>query len=598
MRSKNKELKVRSPIGIHGPRSCAGKISTRIAFGLLVISVFVFSTVSVLADQDVLKVMYDELQRSFEGYQDQPEPPYFLGYEITEDVAATVVGSFGVVNERNRTVSRFLDVDLRVGSFNLDNTHPLRSGQGTPVLEAVSSPQSIAVDSVDALRETLWYHTDKAYRRALTRFTRVKSAVQTAVNSGVFPGDFSRAPVARYEEDTINLVADLEEWSSKIRLYTEPFTEFEFIETNGAIATGDIETRWIVNSEGTRVKVSKPFYRLRIEATTKADDGMVLSQSRTFDATSPERLFDDEKILNAVRTMIDQLAALQSAPLIDPYTGPAMLSARAAAVFFHEVLGHRLVGHRQRTVDDNLSLREYVDKRILPTTFSVYFDPAIEAYRGVELLGSYKYDNQGVRGRRVNVIRNGVLRGFLMSRTPIFGFPHSNGHGRKNFAHSVQSRQSNLFVEVSNPHSREELEKMLLDRINEQGKMFGLYFEDVEGGFNLSERNMPNAFNISPVLVYKVYPDATRELVRGVDLIGTPLTFFSRIEAGASDYEVWNQISVAESGQVPVSSIAPSILISQVEVQKNESTRTIPRILPPPIESKEIRLDRESVRRP
>lgn len=598
MHSKNAESCVVSANRADGPRSSTGRTTTRFVVASVPIFALALSAVSVFADQSVLEVMHDELQRSFKGYQDQPEPPYFLGYEITEDVAATVVGSFGVVNERNRTVSRFLDVDLRVGNFRLDNTHPLRSGQGTPVPETASIPQSIAVDSADALRATLWYHTDKAFRSALTRFTRVKSAVQAAVNSGVFPGDFSRAPVARYEEDTINLVADLEEWSSKIRLYTNPFTEFEFIETNGAIVTGDIETRWIVNSEGTRVKVSKPFYRLRIEATTKADDGMVLSQERTFDATSPEGLFDDEKILNDVRVMIDELAALQSAPVIDPYTGPAVLSARASAVFFHEILGHRLAGHRQRTVDDNLSLRDYVDKRILPPTFSVYFDPSVETYRGVELLGSYKYDNQGVKGRRVNVIRNGVLREFLMSRTPIFGFPHSNGHGRKNFAHSVQSRQSSLFVEVSNPRSREELERMLLDRIAEQGKSFGLYFEDVAGGFNLSARNMPSAFNIRPVLVYKVYPDAKRELVRGVDLIGTPLTFFSRIEAGASDYEVWNQISVAESGQVPVSSIAPSIFVSQVEVQKTESSRTIPRILPPPNELSEIRVDMETGTRP
>ena len=598
MRCKNIELRTSYSNLLDDPSSRTGRITPRLAIGPIVTLAFVFSTMSALAEQDVLKVMYEELQRSFEGYQDQPEPPYFMSYEITEDVTATVAGSFGVVNEKNRTVSRFLDVDMRVGDFNLDNTHPLRGGPESPLQQDALSPQSIAVDDVDALRTTLWYQTDKAYRSALTRFTRVKSAVQAAVDSGIFPGDFSRAPVSRYEEETLALEADLESWSSKIRMYTQPFVESELIETNAAVVMGDIETRWIVNSEGTRVKVSKPFYRLRIEATSKADDGMVLLNSRTFDATSPDGLFDDEKILNAVQTMIAELAALQSAPLIDPYTGPAMLSARASAVFFHEVLGNRLLGHRQRTVDDNLSLREYVDKRILPPMFSVYYDPAVQSYRGVELLGSYKYDNQGVRGRRVNVIRNGVLRGFLMSRTPIFGFPYTNGHGRKNFGHSVQSRQSNLFVDVSNPRTTEELERMLLDRINEQGESFGLYFEDVAGGFNLSESNMPNAFNISPVLVYKVYPDGTRELVRGVDLIGTPLTFFSRIEAGASDYEVWNQISVGESGLVPVSSIAPSILISQVEVQKNESTRTIPRILPPPGESANHRIDLETDRQP
>ncbi|MCY3884348.1 MAG: metallopeptidase TldD-related protein [Gammaproteobacteria bacterium] len=534
------------------------------------------------ATQDVLKVMYDELQRSFTGLQDHPEPPYFLSYEITEDVAVTVIGSSGVINEKSRVLSRYLDVDLRVGAFSLDNTHPLRSSQGAPIQETLAIPQSIAVDSADALRESLWYHTDNAYRNALTRYTRVKSAVQRAVNRGYFPGDFSRAPVARYEEETILLDANLEEWASKIREYTKPFAESEIIETNAAIVTGDIETRWLVNSEGTRVKVSNPYYILWIEATTKADDGMVLSRGRTFAAKTPEGIFDDEKVLNAVSSMVDDLTNLRSAPLVDPFEGPALLSARAAGVFFHEVLGHRVEGHRQRTVDDNLSLRDFLGKTILPNTFTVYFDPSIQMFDGKELFGSYKYDNQGVKGRRVNVVRNGVLRGFLMSRTPIDGFHQSNGHGRKNFAHPALSRQSNLFVQVSNGISKEELENLLIKRINEQGKPFGLYFEDVESGFNLTASGMPSAFNIKPVMVYKMYPDATRELVRGVDLIGTPLTTFSRIEAGASDYEVWSELCDAESGQVPVSSIAPSILISQVEVQKAESERSIPRILPPP----------------
>lgn len=594
MRIKNIELSTKGATEVDRSHSLAARIPRRHAIGLLAIFVLASTSVSVLAEHDILKVMYDELQRSFNGFQDQSEPPYFMSYEITEDVTATVVGSFGVVNETNRTVSRYLDVDLRVGDFKLDNTHPLRGGQGTSLQESVVIPQSIAVDSADALRSTLWYHTDKAYRSALTRFTRVKSAVQTAMDSGIFPGDFSRAPVARYEEDTLDLVADLEEWATKIRMYTKPFVESEIIETNAAIVTGDIETRWIVNSEGTRVKVSKPFYRLRIEATTKADDGMVLSHARTFDATSAEGVFDDETVLTSVQRMIDELHALRTAPLVDPYTGPAMLSARASGVFFLEVLGHRLEGHRQRTVDDNLSLRDFVDRQILPRTFSVYFDPAIETYGGTDLLGSYKYDNQGVRGRRVNVVRNGVLRGFLMSRTPIVGFPYTNGHGRKNFGHAAQSRQSNMFVEVANAYSRAELENMLIDRINEQQESFGLYFEDVEGGFNLTQSNMPNAFNISPVLVYKIYPDGTRELVRGVNLIGTPLTTLSRIDAGASDYEVWNQVSISESGHIPVSSIAPSILISQVEVQKAETSRSIPRILPSPIDPTENSVDVEA----
>ena len=84
-------------------------------------------------------------------------------------------------------------------------------------------------------------------------------------------------------------------------------------------------------------------------------------------------------------------------------------------------------------------------------------------------------------------------------------------------------------------------------------------------------------------MVYKVYPNGKPdELVRGVDLIGTPLTSFSKIVAADDSPDIFNGICGAESGLVPVSAISPGVLITQIEVQKRAKSKELPPILPPP----------------
>jgi predicted Zn-dependent protease len=280
--------------------------------------------------------------------------------------------------------------------------------------------------------------------------------------------------------------------------------------------------------------------------------------------------------------MIQDLQALRTAPIVDPYTGPAVLSGRASGVFFHEVFGHRVEGHRQKSEQEGQTFKKNVGQPVLPASFTVYFDPTLRRLRDKDLVGAYEYDNEGVKSRRVVVVDHGIFKNFLMSRSPIEGFPNSNAHGRKQQGFAAVGRQSNLVVEVSNPVTRVELKKMLLDEIKVQNKPFGLFFEDIEGGFTLTGRTIPNAFNVLPIMVYRVYRDGREELVRGVDLIGTPLTTFSKMVAGDDEMATFNGICGAESGGVPVSASSPAVLVSQIEVQKKEKSQERTPILPPP----------------
>ena len=72
------------------------------------------------------------------------------------------------------------------------------------------------------------------------------------------------------------------------------------------------------------------------------------------------------------------LQALRVAPVVDPFTGPAILSGRASGVFFHEIFGHRVEGNRQRDVDDAQTFAGKIGQPVLPPFLSVVFDPALK----------------------------------------------------------------------------------------------------------------------------------------------------------------------------------------------------------------------------
>ena len=542
------------------------------------LAVAVLATAPAGADTSpVMEALKTELARSMEMLGEQPVPPYFLSYEVTERETASANAAFGALTSSSRGRSRYLDIDLRVGNYELDNTRPIQGARNRRT--TVRIPLD---DDVDAIRSVIWNATDARYKRALEELTKVETDVQVKVEAEDTSADFSQQGPIRGAVGTARLDANLADWERQARLYSAPFAGHDRILTASASISGTAETRWFVNSEGSEVETADVHYRVFVSALTKADDGMTLPRYESFFSFSPDGLPADRTVLSTVERMIADLAALRDAPLVDPYTGPAILSGRASGVFFHEILGHRVEGHRQKRVDDGQTFKKKINERILPPGFSVTFDPNRRRLAGLDLVGSYAYDNQGVRGRPVVVVDDGVLVDFLMSRTPIEGFPDSNGHGRKQYGFSPVSRQSNLIVEVRDAVSREALKEQLLTMIRDSGRPFGLFIDDIQGGVTTTGRFMPNAFNVEPNVVYRIYPDGREELVRGVDLIGTPLTTLSRVIAADDQVAVFNGFCGAESGSVPVSAAAPGILVSQIEVQKKGKSQERLPILPRP----------------
>ena len=555
-------------------------------YALVLVALLVSASAPPPTASPVLTAMRQELQRSMTGLKSQPSPPYFLSYEITETHGASVQGAFGTIVADRDYRRRALATDLRVGTARFDNTHEVPGGFPSDFMDRFQSSDEVPLgDDATAIRRVLWSDTDRRYKSAIEHLTEGKRNAQVSVAPEDSSPDFAIEPAVQHIDAPVDVRIDKRLWEDKIRRYTAPFARFGDIYSGDAGLSATGETRWYVNSDGSEIQTSTATYRLTISAYTQAEDGMVLPRYESFQATTPDGLPDDSIVLRKVDRMIADLHALRQAPVLEAYTAPAILSGRASGVFFHEVFGHRIEGHRQKHEWEGQTFKSKVGEKILPDAFSVYFDPTLHQLGGVDLVGSYRYDDQGVEARRVDVVKNGVFTSFLMSRSPIAGFAHSNGHGRAQSGLTPVARQSNLVVATAQPVSRDSLKAMLIDLVKQQHKPYGLLFDDIEGGFTITQRTIPNAFNVIPIMVYRVYPDGRQELVRGADLIGTPLTVFSKIVAADGDTQVFNGLCGAESGWVPVSASSPDILISQIEVQKKGKGTDQAPILPAPPEA-------------
>lgn len=531
----------------------------------------------------VLASLQKELHRSFDNLKKQPVPVYFLAYQLTDNRAIQVSASFGALVSSTDSRTRVLDVDLRVGDYALDNTHAGESGFSMNSFAQRFEQTPIPLDNTaDVLQRALWAETDRKYKIALERWQDVKTATQVKAEREDKSADFSHEVLRQHFEPEAAFNFDRKTAEERARRYSAQFVKHPDVLEGRVEIEGEIETRRFVNSEGSVIDISMPFYRIMVDASTRAVDGMRLPLHLSYLAFSPESLPGDDAALAAIDQLSDKLTALRKAPVAEPYAGPAVLSGRASAVFFHEIFGHRVEGYRQKSEEDAQTFKKQVNQRVLPDFLSVYSDPTQLHIGKEDLVGYYKYDDEGVEAARVTVVENGILKNFLMSRSPIEGFAKSNGHGRRQQGNDVAARQSNLFVQAGQHVSRAELKEKLIEMVKAANKPYGLYFEDVEGGFTFTQRSIPNAFSVLPTVVYRVYPDGREELVRGLDMIGTPLIAFSKIVAADDEVGVFNGMCGAESGWVPVSAVSPGLLVSQMEVQLKAKSQEREPILPAP----------------
>jgi len=519
----------------------------------------------------VLSALVDELSRSQKDLRLRGhEAPYFLSYAVRGSEAREVGAKYGAIFLDHARRERRLQVDVRVGSYEFDNTGSQEmfdfDGQDSGYSAGREAPLD---DDPAALRNALWLLTDDLYKKALSAYLKKKGKEVYRPDDPERPSSFSR------EEPHVDVMPraerpfDAEAWKRELRAQSDRLRSHPELFDSQMRAGVDREERELANTEGARLITERVLYGLHVQAWARAPDGMLLEDSRDFYGATEVELPRGEKLSRKIDEMVGELLALRNAPVLDPYTGPALLAPEASGVLFHEAVGHRLEGERQNDDKDGRTFKGQVGKPILPGFLTILDDPTLARFGGVSLNGLYKYDDQGVPAQRTVLVDRGVLKTFLLSRAPVAGFSRSNGHGRSSPGRDPVARMANLIVQSDRTLSPAKLKEVLLAEARRQEKPFGLLIRDVTGGTTDTSSYAYQAFKGQPRLVYKVDAKTGEEtLVRGVEIVGTPLTALGKIIATGDDSRVFDGYCGAESGFVPVSTVAPTVLIAEIELQR------------------------------
>lgn len=535
---------------------------------------------------DVLDAMTAELARSTERLKlASYETPYFVSYQVKDIVRNEVSGRYGALFDDAQRHDRNLYVDVRVGTYAFDSSAPEDStiilGDAGPSWYA---PKDAPLEGdATALRNALWLATDERYKEALASYFKKKSREVYRQDEPNRPPSFSREQAVQHVDRRKPFPFDRDRWRAVVRDATALFRSHPEIFDSSVKLVAEKQVRWFASSEGTALVTEQTVYGLHVNAVARAPDGQLLENGRDFYARVEAELPAPAAVKAAVAKVVSELEALRNAPAIDPYTGPAILESEATGVLFHEAVGHRLEGERLDDDKEGQTYKGQIGQRVLPPFLSIVDDPTLEAVGGLALNGTYAFDEQGVPARRTVLVSGGKLETYLLSRRPVKPFERSNGHGRSQGARAPMARMANFVVESSKRIPMAELKKLLMAEARKQGKPYGLVIRDITGGNTNTASYGYQAFKGTPRLVYRV--DATtgkEQLVRGVELVGTPLASVNKVLATSDEAKVFNGYCGAESGYVPVSTVAPAALVGELELQRAARTRERSPILPSP----------------
>jgi TldD protein len=542
------------------------------------------------AQDSLMKLLTEEVNREMAELSKQKIPPYYIDYRVDDITTVSLAASFGSLIGDNSDHSRVLTTNVKIGDYSFDNTHEFKGDYSLSEQSDVFGSSLPIEDDPDAIKQAMWRATDQAYKNALSAYAGKQNRKEKEKNTGE-PLDFSKEISSIYYEKPFaaeNIQLNKNMWIQRLIDYSTITGNDSTVFHCEADLKFITQREYFISTEGSRIVQNRTYCQIQFIISMQHAKGTILPLQKSYTAFFPDELPAHEVILNELKALYTDLRSMRSAILAEPYAGPAILSSEATGVFFHEIFGHRIEGQRLESSNDGQTFKDKLGSKVLPDDFSVYSDPTLFKWNNQDLIGAYHYDEQGIEGQRVLIVEKGVLRNFLMSRRPTNEFSNSNGHGRAQPGYAPASRQSNLFVESSKPVSVDELRKELIRECKKQKKEYGYFFKEVISGLTLTDRYNTNVFNVMPTEVYRIYVDGRPdEIVTGVELIGTPLTMFSNILSAGDTQDIFTGFCGAESGQIPVTTIAPAIFVKKIETQKTPEYNSKIPILPTPVKSED-----------
>ena len=370
--------------------------------------------------QQQLRAMGEELQRAHQSLQLRGhEAPYFISYAVRGIDTQEIGARYGALFIDRVRHDKRLQVDVRVGSYRFDNTGPAELFDLDGDSGYSAGREAPLDDDPAALRNSLWLLTDETYKKSLSAYLKKKGKEVYRPDDPDAPPSFSREEPHVSIDPPAAHPFDRDLWERESRQQTERLSAHPELFDSQLRVSMDHEEREFASTEGTRLVTERVIYSLHVQAWARAPDGMLLENSRDFYGARESELPRGAELSGGIDEMVGELLALRKAPVLDPYTGPALLEPEAAGVLFHEAVGHRLEGERQNDDKDGRTFKGQIGKAILPFFLTISDDPTQRALGPVSLNGYYRFDDQGVPGQRATLVDKGILRSFLLSRAPV-----------------------------------------------------------------------------------------------------------------------------------------------------------------------------------
>ncbi len=558
------------------------------------------------AGDPIVRAMHDEIDRSLKLSVPNLEAPYFIQYLMDDADGFTVSATLGGLTGRRRDRFRNLDVAVRVGDYAFDNTNYI--GSDFNFGSRYDLERFPLDDTYPVLRRYFWLATDSAYKSAVEAISRKRAALRNlTVNDKI--NDFAHAQPLHHLAVLHPLQVDEEAWTNRVRDLSRIFSRYPEIEISGVEFNAGDGGYYLVNSEGTEVRVPDRTAYLRARAAAQAPDGMTVRDAVVFQAFDAAGMPAEAEMKRGLETLAKNVVALEHAPVGEDYSGPILFEGVAGPQVFAEVLGENL-GLSRRPVGETggrggstvlSELDGRIGARVLPESFDVVDDPTQKEWRGKPLFGSYDVDREGVEPKPLHLIEKGILKGYLLTRQPVRGHEGSNGRARMPGSFGADTAGiSNLFVRSSETVTQAALRSKLLELINARGKPYGVVIREMDFPSSasveevrrlLSSEQSGGAHATSiPILAYRLYPDGHEELMRGMRFRGFNTRSLKDIIAAGDDLTTFDFMDnpapfalMGGSGYISNAAvIAPSILIDDLELHPIEEELPKLPVVPPP----------------
>ncbi len=564
---------------------------------------------SIPADEVLLRAMRDELQRSKQlAVVAGKDAPYFFSYSLTDAETLRISAANGAVVNVAHSRFRSPDAEVRVGSYDFDNTGHIYSGIYSGSRYDGNWPLD---DDYASFRTELWLSTDRAFKTAVESMARKRASLNNSAASSAEPlPDFSKvAPVVSIGKVSRPKV-DEEAWTGRAARLAAVFNNYKDVLSSGMelqLITGPTT---LMNSEGTAVRYNDHMFWLYAKAEGQAPDGMLMHDAVSIQSLDLDKFATEADMRKALAEVGENVRALVTAPAAESYSGPVLMEPRAAAQLLAQLLGDNLRVPRRPLSDPGRNVpftpsefETRIGGRVLPETFDVIDDATQSSYNGKPLVGFYPFDMEGVPPKPVSVVEKGVLKSFLTTRQPIRGFPVSNGHARLPGSYgSFAAAIGNLFVKSSETSSLADLKKRLIEMTTMRGKPYGMLVRKLDYPYSAGTSDLQSLAQASaqsggsarpvspPLLIYRVYPDGREELVRGLRFRGLTSRALRDILAASSETEMFDFVNVAAPLAIlgaggylaPASVISPGLLFDELELEPPQDQLPKHPTVPPP----------------